>query len=1199
MQGRLLADTASNTKPYCTVEERTGVVLDTLSYRVRVGDMIYLKAGDRIPVDMIVLSTSSDGICYMETAPLDGETNLKQVKAAVPTQGRNMRELAQMQGSVECETPHHRLYSFRGNLTIAGEAAMTALDEKNLLLMGSVLKNTDWVIGLCVYAGPETKMGLNLKTPPSKFSRLDVGLNTYVFFIFGINFFVCALSAGLSAWWQTGPAAQAQRLGFEYPMALGVLASFLSYFALLNYMIPLSLVVTLEVARFLQAKFMSWDRNMYHEGRHCIAKTSNLNDELALVEYIFSDKTGTLTENLMSFRQCSVHGHVYTDSPMGSSSPVPGKAASAKDAAPGGILKALDAAHSERERRDLQLFLTALAVCHSVQADVDKETGEVSDYKAASPDEEALCKGARDNGYVYLGRLQNTLSLRVKGEEVDYEILLEIEFTSERRRMTMVLRDPAGSIIMFTKGADSVILERLDESAKTTQAYLKATKSHLDEFSKVGLRTLLFGTKSLSEDEWHSFYQQWHEASTRIEGRDEALDELADDFERDLALVGASAIEDKLQDGVPDTIANLRKAGIKIWVITGDKQETAINIGYSSKLLTPQMRVLCINSTDEIELEEILMQHINENLELDDDDRRIVEEWKVAHDEYLADVRAMEPEPTTESMVQSTIQPTNTVQKFKAPAAKRKIKKKKNRDFSNADSEDDVSDLMTFDDDDLFESADTMDSSPATVGSFDSEKTFPMPTQHQSSASHSSYGSMDYNGAKAPSNTPADSQSSFGGRSASNSSSSYTYSLPSVTDSGDSFRNTASYKAGGKRKIAVVVDGKTLVHILQNFRELFMVLARRAQSVVCNRVTPLQKAEIVKLVSQSEGIISLAIGDGGNDVSMIQQAHIGVGIQGREGNQAARASDFALPQFRHLQRLLTVHGRYCLLRNTKIIYYSIYKNTATFFPQFFFGFFNGFSAQSIYNQWVMMIFNIFLTSVPIFFLGLFEKDLHESIIERNPQVYQVHKSLKFGSLLRWFFYALYHASVIFWFTFAIFYPSHTVSATGRDVGLQEMGFYMMTMAIVVVTLRLALESVHWVFFTHFAVWGSLVFYFLARMALSNMLIFDPGQYGIFELSLSSANYWFSVILVVMACLLPIVAVKYLKRSYYPKEWYLLQERDGRTLSHGTAILGFIPDSTTDYDDEFPDDENYSDLYQTEQDERKPLIRLEESDADQP
>jgi len=375
-----------------------------------------------------------------------------------------------------------------------------------------------------------------------------------------------------------------------------------------------------------------------------------------------------------------------------------------------------------------------------------------------------------------------------------------------------------------------------------------------------------------------------------------------------------------------------------------------------------------------------------------------------------------------------------------------------------------------------------------------------------------------------------------------------------------------------------------------------MILARHAQSVVCNRVTPLQKAELVKLVSQSEGIISLAIGDGGNDVSMIQQAHIGVGIQGREGNQAARASDFALPQFRHLQRLLTVHGRYCLLRNTKIIYYSIYKNTATFLPQFFYGFFNGFSAQSLYNQWVMMIFNVFLTSVPIFFLGLFEKDLHETIIEQNPQVYQVHKTLKFMSLLRWFVYAIYHSVIIFWFTFALFYPSHSISQTGRNTGGAEFGFYMMTMAVLVVTLRLALESVHWVFFTHFAVWGSLIFYFLARLALSNMLSFDPGQYGLFGLSFSTPTFWLSVLLVVITCLLPNFAVKYLKRSYYPKEWYLLQEKEG-TLSHGSAIFGFWASDTES--EEFPDDERYNDRYLSEKDERRPLIRLEESDMDLP
>ena len=1213
-----------NTKLYTTIEEGTGHIVDTLSYRIRVGDLVYLKAGERIPVDMVVLSTSSEGLCYMETAPLDGETNLKQVKAVMATMSKSAEELAQMRGTVECETPHHRLYSFRGNMAIQGLEEVVSLDEKNLLLMGSVLKNTEWVIGLCVYAGPETKMGLNLKTPPSKFSRLDVGLNTYVFFIFGVNFFICALMAGLSAWWNTTEAAKAQDLLPEFPTALAVIASFLSYFALLNYMIPLSMVITLEVARFLQAKFMSWDRNMFHDGRHCVAKTSNLNDELALVEYIFSDKTGTLTENLMTFRECSVNGVIYKDSDFDTN-----------PNASGGLLRTLNHSHSEKEKMALNKFLMGLAVCHSVQAETNEKTGEL-EYKAASPDEEALCKGAKENGFVYLDRIQNVMKLKILDQEVVYEILLEIEFTSERRRMTMVLRDEQGVITMFCKGADSVILERLDPHSEANIKYLDSTKSHLDKFSQVGLRTLLFGTKAITSSEWEEFRSRWAASATLIEGRDEALEELADELENGLVLIGAGAIEDKLQDGVPETIANLRKAGIKIWVITGDKQETAINIGYSSKLLTPSMEVLTINSTDEEELEAMLMTHINQWVKVDEDDRRIMEEWRKNRDEFLEKTRAMLTMGST--VTTNTLQPVNTLQS-QAPRAKmkaakgnhmkRKLKKKKkpiSLEPGGGISDSEVSDLMTFQDGDIFEGGGV--GGNGGMGGDDADDGSSRPT----SASYSSDVALQMGASpQVKLRADRDSSVSFGSSSASTSTSSYyaeptmlrsasssTSSYGSMMDGADappntpalsgSFRNDDSFRStlgdsfryqstrSSKKKIAIVVDGKTLVHILLNFREIFMILARNAMSVVCNRVTPLQKAELVKLVSQSEGIISLAIGDGGNDVSMIQQAHIGVGIQGREGNQAARASDFALPQFRHLQRLLTIHGRFCLLRNTKIIYYSIYKNTATFFPQFYYGFFNGFSAQSLYNQWVMMIFNVFLTSVPIFFLGLFEKDLHESIIEQNPQVYQVHKTLKFSSLFRWFAYAIYHATVIFWFTFGTFYPTTTVTQTGRDVGSQDMGFYMMTMAVLVVTLRLALESVHWVVFTHFAVWGSLVFYFLARLALSNMLEFDTGQYGIFELGLQTPTFWLSVILVVIACLLPNFAVKYLKRSYYPKEWYVLQEKNrGRGLSHGTSIFGFMG-SASDLED-LPDDDHYTDDYLEHNDEKKPLIRLQESDIE--
>eukprot|EP01122_Echinamoeba_exundans_P017726 TRINITY_DN965_c0_g1_i1.p1 TRINITY_DN965_c0_g1~~TRINITY_DN965_c0_g1_i1.p1 ORF type:complete len:918 (-),score=99.81 TRINITY_DN965_c0_g1_i1:823-3576(-) len=784
---RFRADVKVNNKPFTTIEPGTGQKKRTLSYRIKVGHLVYVDSGSRVPVDMVILATSNaSGVAFMETAPLDGETNLKPVKAVAATQGKTLLDIASLRGSIVAEAPNHKLYQFRGSLELEGEPEPISLDEKQLLLMGSFLKNTAWAVGVCIYAGPETKLGLNLKPPPSKFSQLDRKLNKYVFSIFALDMALCTAMTVLNHFFETSDAAVALGIGQKDPPILRSIGLFFSYFALLNYLIPLSLVVTLDCVRFIQAQFITWDAKMTHGDKHCIAKTSNLNDELALVDYIFSDKTGTLTENLMIFKSCSVAGQMYSDGP---------ESGSLQDV----VLEA-----DQAVRPKLELFLLAMSVCNSVQVDHDPVTDAVI-YKAASPDEEALCNGARTNGVIFLGREGTRLNVDVLGQPKVFELLAEMEFSSDRRRMSVILRAEDGQIILLCKGADSIIMDRLADT-ESNRDLLGVTSAHLDTFSQQGLRTLLLGYRVLSDEEWLKWRSKWVVASNLIHGREAALETLSDSVERELVLIGATAIEDKLQAGVPHAIQNLRRAGIKVWVITGDKQETAINIGYSSRLLAPHMHVLKINGSSSDE---------------------------------------------TGALLESLIQ--------------------------------------------------------------------------------------DYIHARPLSRT---------------------------------------------HPLAAVVDGKTLSFILADHKECFLSLVRNCVSVICNRVTPLQKAEVVKLVAEGEDAVTLSIGDGGNDVPMIQQAHIGVGIQGREGNQAARAADFAVPQFRHVERLLTVHGRYCLMRNTKIIYYSFYKNIATFMTQIWFSIFSGFSSQTLFDDWVMTAFNMVFTAAPIGFLGMFEKDLVETIISR-------------------------------------------------------------------------------------------------------------------------------------------------------------------------------------------------------------------------
>jgi len=284
----------------------------------------------------------------------------------------------------------------------------------------------------------------------------------------------------------------------------------------------------------------------------------------------------------------------------------------------------------------------------------------------------------------------------------------------------------------------------------------------------------------------------------------------------------------------------------------------------------------------------------------------------------------------------------------------------------------------------------------------------------------------------------------------------------------------------------------------------------------------------------------LAVGDGGNDVSMIQQAHIGVGIKGREGTQATRAADFALPQFRHLEKLLLVHGRYSLLRNTKVIYYSFYKNAAVFLIIIWYSFYNGYSGKSIYGDWIMTFYNIIFTSLPVFAVGIFEKDIPENVILRNPHIYKDHKKLNFWSLLFWMINAIVHSLFIFWFCWAIFALGDEIIFSDYNSGFRVFCTYVITIGFHVVLAKLLLETEYWVLWTGIVFILSLAGYYL-WMVMESYLISD--YLNVFTFLLSSPSLWFGLLLTIPAILLIDFTVKYIRRQFFPEPWFLFQEKD--------------------------------------------------------
>lgn len=439
-----------------------------------------------------------------------------------------------------------------------------------------------------------------------------------------------------------------------------------------------------------------------------------------------------------------------------------------------------------------------LSVCHSVIPERDQSAPNGIAYQSASPDETALVEAAQNLGFIFKGRKPRGVTVNVFGADVDFEILAVNEFNSTRKRMSVVCRLPNGNLKLYVKGADTVILERLDSK---NNLYVDITNQRLKKYATIGLRTLCLAARDLTTEEYEKWKRLFDEASTTLDNRAKKLEECAEIIEKDLRLLGATAIEDKLQDGVPETISILMEAGIKMWVLTGDRQETAINIGYSSKVITQSMEVLICNEPS--------LEKTKQTLEISL--KRVLK--SIPHQD---------------------------------PYVKMGLYKRFMRNVKQSD-----------------------------VGKF--TKTY-----------------------------------------------------------GD-----------GVNGMVLVIDGKTLTHALDpSVSNTFLQLALLCKSVICCRVSPMQKALVVKLVRENVAqTVTLAIGDGANDVTMIQAANVGVGISGLEGLQASRSADFAIGQFRFLRKLLLVHGGWSYSRITKVIVFSFYKNITLYLIQLWFAFNNQFSGQ--------------------------------------------------------------------------------------------------------------------------------------------------------------------------------------------------------------------------------------------------------------
>jgi phospholipid-translocating ATPase len=653
---RYRGDNLVNSRPVL-VHDGEGHLLEKQWKHLFVGDIVKVMDGDYFPADLLLLSsTGPEGICYVETMNLDGETNLKvrqalQVTWAIGSKDEGL--LRKFEANVKCEDPNASLYTFAGLLEFPdGEAY--PIGPSQLLLRDSSLQNTGSVIGVVIYTGHDTKVMQNSSPVPSKRSRLDRSLDRVIWVMFavlltlssttGIVLGLWIKNEGTSVWYLQ-PRLSDPYFNPAQAVIAGIISS-LNGLVLYGYLIPISLYVSLEVVRVLQAALMMQDVQMYDPAtdKPCRVKSAGLNEELGQVDTILSDKTGTLTCNQMDFFRCSIGGVSYGKGtteveasaarlglPLGGASSFPDainqesqlyKTSKILDSATtGNMTNGVESADhnlfkekgfnfydarllggnwaTEENSQTIELFFRILALCHTAIPDGNVDNPSSMRYRAESPDEAALVVAAKQFGFYFYKRTPTTLYMREtlgpKAQPVDckYQLLNVLEFSSARKRMSVIVRFPDGKLLLLCKGADSVVLQLLDPNNK---GFSTQTNTHLKQYGEVGLRTLLIAYKELKEEEYIIWQAKFEEArSTMGRERDIRTEEAAEEIERGLTVVGGTGVEDKLQAGVPESVDRLAKAGIKIWVLTGDKMETAINIGYACSLLRQGMDKLIVS----------------------------------------------------------------------------------------------------------------------------------------------------------------------------------------------------------------------------------------------------------------------------------------------------------------------------------------------------------------------------------------------------------------------------------------------------------------------------------------------------------------------------------------------------------------------------------------------------------------------------